>query len=308
MTEPARDELLQRYREASAQDTARPGAHVQDRVRAHAEMMIASNRQATAEKMTAPPAANQSSWKFSGLAGIAVLGLSGLLFLQFERGSPEEKDAAFGQSRQDAVAIKPVEPAEKTKAPTASEVAPNSKRLAETAAPVAPAAEAALPTLRDSPPAKAPNNLPAKDEPLAAAADAMAGAPSVAAEAAPEARAMSPRALQKSQSAPVAATGSVRADAGSKAISENPLLDAARSGRTRELARMLQQGAPMNSMDAAGRTPLMLAAMQGHADAVRQLLDAGASTTVTDRDGLDAAQLARRQGFEAIARLIENRR
>ena len=62
MTEPAQDDgLLQRYREASAQDTARPGAHVQDRVGAHAEMMIASNRQAAAERITEPPAANQPS-------------------------------------------------------------------------------------------------------------------------------------------------------------------------------------------------------------------------------------------------------
>jgi hypothetical protein len=52
MTEPDRsppgDELTQRYREASAQDTRRPGAHVRDAVRAHAQMVIAAGKASTA--------------------------------------------------------------------------------------------------------------------------------------------------------------------------------------------------------------------------------------------------------------------
>ena len=87
MTEPDRsppgDELTQRYREASAQDARRPGAHVRDAVRAHAQMVIAAGKSSTATK-NAPkaPAANQSRWKISALAGLALAGLTGLLVLQ----------------------------------------------------------------------------------------------------------------------------------------------------------------------------------------------------------------------------------
>lgn len=335
MTEPAQDDgLLQRYREASAQDTARPGAHVQASVRAHAEMMIAANRQAAAEEITAPPAANQSSWRLSALAGVAVLGLSGLLFLQFERASPEEKDTAFGQQRQGATPTPPSALPEPANASAAGEGDATSKRLAETsgrakataratptetAAPVLPAAqaqsslpppaaEAAPSGQRDNPTGSVQGALAGKDALPASAPPAMAAPSPAAATAATQARAIAPRALQKSQSAPVASADSARARAESEVPLSKPLLDAARSGSARQLADLLQQGAPMNSVDEAGRTPLMLAAMQGHADTVRQLLAAGARITATDKDGLDAAQLARRQGFEDIARLIESPR
>jgi hypothetical protein len=73
MTEPDRsppgDELTQRYREASAQDTRRPGAHVRDAVRAHAQMAIAAGKASTAtDNAPKAPAANQSRWKISALA------------------------------------------------------------------------------------------------------------------------------------------------------------------------------------------------------------------------------------------------
>lgn len=100
------DELTQRYREASAQEDARPGAHVRDAVRAHAQMLAAAGAAAAAPAAPAPnhAAANQSRWKISALATVAVVGLTGLLMLQFERGSPEEQEIAYGQRRAEAPA------------------------------------------------------------------------------------------------------------------------------------------------------------------------------------------------------------
>jgi hypothetical protein len=109
MTEPDRsppgDELTERYREASAQDTRRPGAHVQgrraractdgDRGRKERGTQGANTAAGTAQ--TQAPAANQSRWKISALASLALVGLTGLLVLQFDRGSDEEKDLVFGQ-------------------------------------------------------------------------------------------------------------------------------------------------------------------------------------------------------------------
>ncbi|MEO8390639.1 ankyrin repeat domain-containing protein [Polaromonas sp.] len=107
MTEPEHsphsDELLQRYREASADDTRRPGTHVRDAVRAHAQMVIEAGKAKetgtaeTTQTRTKAPAANQSRWKISALASLALAGLTGLLVLQFDRGNDEEKDLVFGQ-------------------------------------------------------------------------------------------------------------------------------------------------------------------------------------------------------------------
>jgi hypothetical protein len=41
--------------------------------------------------------ANHPHWKTSLLASIAVIGLAGMLFLQFDRGMPQEQDLVRGQ-------------------------------------------------------------------------------------------------------------------------------------------------------------------------------------------------------------------
>ena len=62
MTEPRQtDELTQRYREASAQDTRRPASRVREAVRAHAQIVIASALNNAARPLeTKSHAANQS--------------------------------------------------------------------------------------------------------------------------------------------------------------------------------------------------------------------------------------------------------
>ena len=97
------DELVRRYHEASEQEGARPGAHVREAVRAHAQMIAKAAAPASAGPVTAP-AANQARWKISALATLAVVGLTGLLMLQFERGTPEERDTAFSHRRAEAPA------------------------------------------------------------------------------------------------------------------------------------------------------------------------------------------------------------
>jgi len=84
-----------------------------------------------------------------------------------------------------------------------------------------------------------------------------------------------------------------------------PLLQAAYTGDLQQLERLLQQGAPLNAADPAGRTPLILAVMRGHTAMVQRLLAAGANTALIDNDGLNALQHARRLGYDGIAHLIE---
>ncbi|MBA3593934.1 MAG: hypothetical protein H0W47_09060, partial [Polaromonas sp.] len=89
------DELIRRYREASAQDTRRPSPQVREAVRAHAAMITASKAAGPAPSFTtssttsSTPAANQSRWKLSLLASVALAALTGLLVLQFDRGTPD---------------------------------------------------------------------------------------------------------------------------------------------------------------------------------------------------------------------------
>lgn len=385
MTEPDHsphsDELLQRYREASADDTRRPGAHVRDAVRAHAQMVIEAGKQADAPQAGATidaaqrPAANQSRWKISALAGFALAGLTGLLVLQFDRGTDEEKELAFGQpsATTPSSSSSPASPpaASPSMAPVPAPVAPQppateadaKKRSADIAKPVskspAPAAQdkavasppvtepvvrqreaEAAPALAAAAPPAAPPPAPA---PIAAPAPAaavqentqpsivprMAGAaagslsappaqadmaaaapavrpapaaPAAAAPAAPAARAVAP--LQKQESTLQYRAPRAEAGAGPNRLA-GALQEAARAGRLALLERLLQQGAPVNAADTAGRTPLILAVMQGHTAVVQRLLAAGANPALVDQEGLNALQHARRLGFDGIAHLIE---
>jgi hypothetical protein len=52
------------------------------------------------------PSANDSQWKLRALASVAIFGISGLLFMQWDRATPEEKDLAFSTARP-APAVRP---------------------------------------------------------------------------------------------------------------------------------------------------------------------------------------------------------
>ena len=182
MTRPD-DELVRRYQEASAQEDARPGAHVRDAVRAHAQMVAAAAATAASTDLTATAApsrgaANQSRWKISALATVALVGLTGLLMLQFERGTPEERDIAFGQRRAQTPAPAAV-PAPEPSAPPSAPSAP--------ATPAPPeSARGSVRDLANSPPhntaQKSAAAAPGPSRPLAKAAPPAAPA---AAEAVP---------------------------------------------------------------------------------------------------------------------------
>lgn len=390
MTEPDHsqhsDELLQRYREASAEDTRRPGAHVRDAVRAHAQMVINAGKQTGAPQAAATadaaqrPAANQSRWKISALASVALVGLTGLLVLQFDRGNDQEKELVFGRPSPTAQPS----PATSPSAATAQAPSPSMATVPDPVAPQTPApepeirkrsGETAKPALKSpappvleksaaSPPANeaavqkeeakappggvaapppAPSPLPAPaatpvppatvqdsaqpplapyttgagmgsltaslppsqaNTPAAApVARAAPAAPSAAVgAAAPAARAVAPQ--QKQENALQYRAPRAEAGAGPNRLA-GALQDAARAGRLELIERLLQQGAPVNAADAAGRTPLVLAVMQGHTAVVQRLLAAGANPALVDQEGLNALQHARRLGLDGIARLIE---
>lgn len=184
------DELTQRYREASEQEDARPGAHVRAAVRAHAQMLAAAPLP-TAATAPIPVAANQSHWKITALATVAVVGLTGLLLLQFQRGTPEEQEIAYGQRRAEAPAraqpsaAAPPAPAPAAEAPSVAPAAPpvpqgrardEASPSARSAAqiPAAPALSQAGPLAKTAP---APAMREAESPTAAGAAGAVSGFP-----------------------------------------------------------------------------------------------------------------------------------
>jgi type IV secretory pathway VirB10-like protein len=96
------DPLLERYREANALDPARPSANVRENV-------LARSRAATLGEAR-PAAANDAFWRWRALGGLAVLGLAALVVLEFDRGTPEERDAVRAPAAPQTTAPAPVAP------------------------------------------------------------------------------------------------------------------------------------------------------------------------------------------------------
>jgi hypothetical protein len=85
------------------------------------------------------------------------------------------------------------------------------------------------------------------------------------------------------------------------------LRDAARKGRTAEVAAMLGKGAPVESADKNGRTALILAAERGHAETVKLLLEHGAKADARDREGWTAYALAVIEGSDDVVKVFPAR-
>lgn len=329
------DELIRRYHEASAQDMRRPGAHVRQAVQQHAQAVLAAqNRTAPTPPDTQREAANQPRWKLAMLASIVLAGLTGLLVLQFDRGTPEEKDIAFGQPLPPPVSTRataeappptttPAAPAGRTATLTDSAGAGNTTKAAQK--------ETATPGMgQPSPEAMpAPVAPPRPDADKTAAPPAFSASPALPGSPEKESRATA-RMADSAAADPPASTGTLMArptppKAAMQAAPATPappaqrsrdepseplepaaaMLEAARNGRLTELERLLQQGVSINAPDDTGKTALILATIHGHAAVVQRLLALGANRALTDRDGLNALQHARRLGREQIAALLE---
>lgn len=317
------DELTRRYHEANAQDMSRPGAQVRLRVQEHARAVLEAQKQATPPT---PPvanreAANQPRWKISMLASIALAGLTGLLVLQFDRGTQEEKDIAFGQPGASTSAPAPA-PAPASKAALERSAVPVPKPLPAVPEPAREQQESRKAVSIDAEPAAAPGVGSAnRSRDASAARESGAAAPSAfpasppatmnAAPAAPPRVMMAPAppaaapAPQSQKRAESLATPRALSPAQNFVDSLPSLQQAARNGNSLDIARIVLQGTPIDGADEAGRTPLMLAVINGHEAAVRQLLNLGANRALGDREGLTALDHARRLGFTAIAALLE---
>lgn len=155
MTAPADDDLLARYREACAFDPAAPDEGLRAAVLALAQVQAwhyaamadetptegtpsapaSDPREAehgeigfAAEPLAPvahPEAANDRHWFIPAVASVAVLGLAGLLALQFDRSPPDDQALGLGQRRAPEVAnaMAPTSPGPTAAKPSATEAA-----------------------------------------------------------------------------------------------------------------------------------------------------------------------------------------
>jgi hypothetical protein len=136
----------------SAEDST-PEANVQTENLPVSPDLIANYPISTSEKSQKnhlKPAANDSQWKIRAMASIAIFGLSGLLFMQWDRAPAEDQEIAFGNARPAPPTAPPAAPAA---APVAAEAAAPS--AASPPAKNAEFADAAAP--KAAAPAQAPN-------------------------------------------------------------------------------------------------------------------------------------------------------
>jgi hypothetical protein len=314
MTEP-RDELLERYAEAAAQDPRRPSERVRHAARAHAQMLRDQASETKRAEDSAPTrtAANQPRWTISLVASLAVVGLAGLLYVQIDRGEPQDSEIALG-------------------APSPSAIpAPTSPTALS-----APPAQNAAPALAKAAPPRVYSTVPTEAAPHTAkqthmAAEQIASADAAVRETTNEARAESAvRAATAQMRAPAtpAATAPAKLAAAPAAVAAAPamadisrsrqamvvdtaaaqLLQAARGGQVETVQKLLAQGVAINTRDDKGNTALILAVTYRQPNVVRILLDRGADPALVNNEGMTALRLASLMEMPEMVQLLQTPR
>lgn len=293
MTEP-RDELLERYFEAAEQDLRRPSARVGDAVRAHARMLRdpSASTERVAGSARTVVAANHPQWTRALVASLAVIGLAGLLTLQFDRADPEVREAALSVAAP-APATAPSPPpigavvmAARTDGPPASP--------AKTQAPPAQTTASVVRDQGASAGAMASANASAKDANSTASAESAVGmslAASMSKLAAPAPLAAKGVALESSGDTPAAL-----------------LLEAARTGQMEGLQKLLAQGVAINTRDSNGNTALIIAVRNRQVAVARVLWDGGADATLRNLEGQSALQIAQQLELTDVVQLLQTPR
>ena len=309
MTDKPRDALLERYAEAVAHDTRRPNDRVRNAARAHAQMLRdqAAAMQRAHAAASPKPAANQPHWTISLVASLAVVGLAGLLYVQIDRGTPEDRDAALGTAAQTEApppeSPTPAMQARQRPADTPMAAAPTIEHSPVTDAPMANAttdrAYSAPPVETDTAPklgTKAANQIASAESVARMTPGARATAVMAPAAPAPAAAAV----------AAAAASGTPRLAREMEASSATALfMEAVRTGQPETIQRLLVQGVAVNTRDDNGNTALMLAVRHRQVAAVRTLLAMGADTSLVNHDGLTALQFANQLGLADMAQLLQ---
>jgi hypothetical protein len=277
---------------ALAPDTIK---NIADYVHSTGTMGIFGNRRA---------AANNNQWKIRALASVAILGLTSLLFMQWDRSPPEEKEVAFNMERTAPALKAPVPVPVPVPAPVPAPSAPG------VTAPSKPAPN--QPQAQASPPAITPISKPLEST-TEVLVDRSAAPAAVATEASPAA--VAPPSLPSP--APVAARAAKSLDSATNApqaasieaaparlMSPNAALFAAiREADAVSMQLALTRGADKNAKS-NGTPALTLCVQSNQVALVRQLAAAGADLNAPDTLDMSPLAHARAKGLDAMVRLL----
>ncbi len=290
-------ELLQRYARASEADPREPSAAVRAAILEEARRVAAS---LSAPVVTLEPKGRLTSrWKMTAWGTAAAALLAALIIApRFWNPAPPPvaaasaakspfNQAANNSSTETEAEPRPVVPVVPVPAPQAQVSIP---RLVND-----------VPTLHHPVAAPPPVHIPEQSVDVTSV-----GQPSQ--NPAPEVE----QQLRQSQPSQLASLGRSRALAPSEsaralqagAHAKSSLSAAVAAGDVAETTALLDQGAAVNGLDAAGRTPLMLAIGQNQIDTVRLLLSRGADPNAPDKQGMTPLQLARRSHLDEIASVL----
>jgi cytoskeletal protein RodZ len=361
-----RDQLLARYEEAKAlvpdglpeapsaatreriMQAAREQVNAMNSIAYRADSMPANDQKglenSVETQIATVEAANDSFWGIKAVASLAIMGLSALLWWQFEHGTPEEQQAAKSAQptaaapadlplTDPASATTPVPvpaaapAAEAAPAPADKPVAAAQPRVAAT--PQAPAAkleEAAKPSLADAAFSKpsVPSVSTAQEAPATPAASTQATQNAERARVAEAPRAEPSAAAAPSsppapaavapmmRSAPSAAASPPAADIASHAaptaqtilLPVTPLFTAIDQRNAQALRQALSQSISLNARNADGNPALTQAVIQRWAEGVRMLLAAGADKSAKNNKGHTASDVALELGYDDMTELL----
>jgi hypothetical protein len=291
------DDLLARYRAASARHAETPRTPVRDAILAEGW------RVAAARRARSVPAAPRRHFALGWIGTLAAAVIAALIVVPGyrEHPAPPPETRIAAETPRVALGVPP---------PVA------------TIAPAAPAAETA-PAVSDRPaPVRAA-------PPTATATEAAASAPRAARAAPPpaasgertgnnEAAPAAPAAAALADAAPPRAAGHMTPLAAPAAKSAAAPLPHEAAGLGTELrraivagdgvhaARLLEQGASPTAAFPDGRTPLLVATMLGRTELVQLLLGHGADPNAAGPDGRTPLAEARARGLADIVTLLEN--
>lgn len=82
------------------------------------------------------------------------------------------------------------------------------------------------------------------------------------------------------------------------------MINAAISGNSTEIKKMIEGGVDINTRDNTGATPLLRASLNGHLDVVDALIKAGADVNLQDSDGLTPIWSASENGYSDIVKAL----
>ncbi len=323
-----KDELLERYSQATAMQPDgspnklpdSPSAAMRERIMQAARAQVGTTNsianyaysiganstkdleETLASHPTATEAANDSFWHIKAVASLAVMGLSALLWWQFEAGTPEEQQAA------------------KSTLPIAATASAPAATAAAEPIPV-PVAEAALPQInkqvaaaKTREPSRPAETAPASRTEAPAAARS---APSmVTAQPPTDASqhhntqtegaylANSGRASIPMPSAPLAAAKPAAPSAHSILLPTEPLFTSIEQRNAPALRQALGLGISPNARSSDGNPALTQAVMQRWAEGVRILLASNADPAAKNNKGHTASDVAFELGYSDMAELL----